>query len=242
MSKLDCIDFEDLGPWLKEELDEIAAATPDVPDYIYHITYLRNLESISEKGLVPEGDDSGFFTEFKGVGFWYEELELRASAMSYRAGRSLDDGGVPVVLGVSTSMLDRYFLNDDGEYDKDYISYDPYGSEDADADAYFISATVPCACMFYVYDGEEWVGLDRLAIGTLEERQSVAYEFVEEDWHGTPRGDVTGYEQATRSVLDEVEGKREVRSYDYGFVEVSGGRWHFADESDIFLPTKGIEK
>ena len=87
-------------------LDLVSYASED--DYLYHITYYKNLESISSDGLLPgagsalgHGGNVGrsrgriFFTDKEGIIYWYGKLE---DMCEHHSDNPLEDEMVPVVL------------------------------------------------------------------------------------------------------------------------------------------------
>jgi hypothetical protein len=84
------------------------AQAEDNDDYLYHITFFRNLHSISQNGLSPgagqllgHGGNTGrsqgniFMTDFSGIFHWYSKIEAMAE---YHSDNLLEDEIVPVVL------------------------------------------------------------------------------------------------------------------------------------------------
>lgn len=127
-------------------------------EYLYHVTFYRNLESISGDGLLPGGGGgmgaSGgygehsrgrvFLTSKSGVGFWYSKCEAWAEN---RSDNIFEDGMVPVVLRVSP--------NEEEEEDE-------LGSSDAAAEAYFTQDGIDPD------DIEVWNGTDWLPVSGWE--------------------------------------------------------------------------
>ncbi len=92
----------------------ILAQFEDLPEYLYHVTFLKDLDSISNSGLTPStGQNFGGYgteepkvhlTEEGGIGFWFERLERVAEDQS-------DDQIASLMLPVVLRVHDRLRLH-----------------------------------------------------------------------------------------------------------------------------------
>jgi hypothetical protein len=110
---------------------------------LFHVTFLMNLRSIAERGLelssgsnfspAYTGHSRGriFLTEADGVAFWAHRLENIAGAVTDHP----EEGWVPVVVVADINEAD--------------ISSDPLGTNDALAEAYFVTKPVPVKSLTY---------------------------------------------------------------------------------------------
>ena len=125
---------------------------------LYHITYLFNLESIIEQGLLPgSGQVFGggyqehskgrvFLTEEEGVKFWWNQYENQIIHLT-------DDptGWIPIVMEI--------------DLDEDYIKLrrdktlriDIPGSQDSGAIAYYTTKTISPDHIVAIWDSTEWI-------------------------------------------------------------------------------------
>lgn len=126
----------------------------EIPEWLYHITFLNNISSIQANGLRPGGranwqvyDVTGkvFLTAAGGVQTWLHKLSYIARDKS---DTEVEDGLVPIVLRVSESLLDD-------------IAQDVEGTRDGSADAFYTTKPIdPDA--FHIFDGTAWVDLDEV--------------------------------------------------------------------------------
>jgi len=122
-----------------------------MPDYLYHVTYLFNLPSIAQEGLMPSGGGPSVFkeyeaysagwthlTEAEGISYWSARIENHADANTEHP----EDGWVPVVLkipiGRKTAKTDHLVLE-----------LDEVGTEDASADAWRTRSKIPAENIEY---------------------------------------------------------------------------------------------
>ena len=126
-------------------------------DFVYHVTYYKNLDSIAEEGLVPGcgssiGRGAGycshssgrvFLSNQDGVGYWYDRAEIHANDMSDDV---LEDGLIPVVIRVNTKGVDS-------------VEHDDVGSSDSCEDAWYTETAIE-APFLDVWNGDEWADLD----------------------------------------------------------------------------------
>jgi len=145
-------------------------------EYLYHVTYLKDLEGITSDGLQPgrgqtfarayEGHASGrvFLTSWDGVSFWAQ----RYGELSIGHTDTPEDGWVPVVLRVDVDLIE-------GE-----LSTDEPGSTDARAPSYFTGEAID-ADLLDVWDGGAWVELESAELSAMNERMMDAAEYEESD-------------------------------------------------------------
>jgi hypothetical protein len=126
-------------------------------DYLYHVTYVRNLQSIAEFGLNPRCRVQGlggrlrdrckgriFFSEFAAVGYWSNTLHGWAFGESKSP---LKDGLTPVVLRVPNSKL--------------RTEPDDLGGRDSRGSAWFVTHPIPPFSL-QVWTGDKWAWVHRL--------------------------------------------------------------------------------
>ena len=127
----------------------------EVPEWLYHITFLRNIESIQTNGLQPGGTPSWetydvagrlFFTAAGGVGAWVHKLSYIARD---RSDTEVEDGWVPVVLRMRT-LASFSALEQDTE-----------GSRDGSADAFYSLKPVKPENI-EVFDGTVWTSVENV--------------------------------------------------------------------------------
>lgn len=144
--------------------------------YLYHVTFLKDLDSIISGGLgfggragdfyAERSRDKLFFTEFSGVSYWMGKLEDRANAETDNP----EEGWVPVVLRID----DAYFWND-----IDLVE-DELGSRDAMAPAVYVEPSdyfkEIAAPEMEIWDGARWVPLDSVDVDAMLARAIAAAE------------------------------------------------------------------
>lgn len=142
---------------------------------LFHVTYLYNLPSIQNRGLVPgvgqvfgggyrgHSAERLFLTEEDGIDFWMNRYEELAAHHTDHP----EEGWVPIVLEVRAKKSDLHI--------------DEPGSEDARADSFYVEDRLPTACIIGVYDGERWVSLDDADLDTMLSQALAAAEVEEED-------------------------------------------------------------
>ena len=133
----------------------------EVPDWLYHITFLRNIESIQTAGLQAGGtanwqtyDVAGklFFTSAGGIRTWLHKLSYIARDKS---DTEVEDGLVPVVLRVPRKLLDD-------------LEQDIEGSRDGSADAFFTHKSVKPESI-EIFDGTVWTDVENVDEYTLRD-------------------------------------------------------------------------
>ena len=145
-------------------------------DYMYHVTYYKDLGSIADSGLNPgggsamgKGGHSGhsrgrtFMTEKDGLSFWFGRMEEHAEADS---DDPLGEGYVPVSLR---------FPKPKG------LEEDEAGTSDAMAESYFLEGSVPPGEV-ELWDGNSWIALTSWESVNPEESFDVD-EYDGEKWH-----------------------------------------------------------
>jgi len=139
-------------------------------DWVYHVTFARNLESIKEHGLNPDyqtglsalayiGHSKGktFFTEFKSIRHWYFEAEQGAENQSDNI---LESGFVPVVL---TFPKPENVFEDEAMVDEIHS-------------AYYTTDMVPSE-QILVWDGDIWVNLEN--VDNINLVQAIEFDYDE---------------------------------------------------------------
>jgi hypothetical protein len=155
-----------------------------LPEYVYHTTFLRNVEGIGEEGLVPSGDSqfgggySGhskgrvFFSDFDGVYFWMSKFEAIANGESdFRSDDERENtfGYSPVVLRVADLALPE-------EREMDALGFRDSGW----IGAWYVTKVVPAAVL-EIYDGRAWVPLEEVDIERMYDRAEAAAELEMDD-------------------------------------------------------------
>ena len=122
--------------------------TSSAEDFLYHVTYARNLQGIGSQGLVPgrgsnfggayRGHSSGrtFLCDFKSVKFWLGRLWDMSEANS---DTPLEDGLIPIVLKVKVPRGVE-------------LHEDEAGSKDSRGQAFFVEDKIPASNIAY-WDG-----------------------------------------------------------------------------------------
>ncbi len=131
-------------------------------EYLYHVSYYRNLDSIASSGLMPAGNNTlspgyashakgrVFMTESDGVSFWFHRCEQFAEANSDDI---YDEGWVPIVLRIPY----------EGE-----LNDDDLGTQDARANAYYVNEAVE-PDEIEAWNGSSWISIgDAGSIDTLQ--------------------------------------------------------------------------
>lgn len=156
--------------------------------YLYHVTFLKDLDSIISGGLgfggrtgdfyADRSQDKLFFTEFSGVSYWMSKYEDRANAETDNP----EEGWVPVVLRID----EDYFWADNIP-----VSEDELGARDSLARAVYIEPdeylSEIAAPDLDIWDGNAWVPLDtvdteRMLRRALEVAAKEGYE-DEGEWY-----------------------------------------------------------
>ena len=136
---------------LLEDIDELLES---VDDYLYHVTYLANVQSIADEGLRPNtsgqsrfGGGYGahsrgavFLTSEPGLRFWFNRID---DAVTHLSDDPLEDAMLPVVLRIPASRVDD-------------LESDEVGSRDARADAYIARDKIEPSAI-EVFNGRSWV-------------------------------------------------------------------------------------
>ena len=124
-------------------------------NYVYHVTYLKDLPGIRRKGLRSgsgstfgggyTGYSTGklFLTSWEGVEFWFNKYAELAEGNSDNL---IEDGYIPIVL--STEDFERADFHKDAP-----------GSRDALAESYYIDYPLTDSILF-AYDGSGWEAID----------------------------------------------------------------------------------
>jgi len=142
---------------------------------VYHVTYVKHLASIAQKGLTPRSSAnfSGyaahsrgkvFLCEKNGVNFWMSRLWDQAESNS---DDPIEDGLLPVV--VKVTVLPQSTLEDD-----------LLGSKDSAHKAYFVEEDVPAAGL-QVWTGDRWDRISSQAAKTIVSQARERTEYLEED-------------------------------------------------------------
>jgi len=157
----------------------------DPNDFIYHVTYFRNLEGIAEEGITPgnapaigtsiyDEHRKGkiFLTEAGGVIFWYGKSEEWAGEIG--GDDWAEEGLVPVVLRV---LLDEEL--------EEELEEDEPGTRDAAYDAWTLEGEI--VDDIEVYSDGEWIPVEDWEEISVDD----ALEFVEDESEDDP--DYLGY-------------------------------------------------
>jgi len=145
-------------------------------DYLYHVSYVSQLPSITRNGLTPgaggsfgggyAGHSSGriFWTEHPAISFWMNRKGDMAENIS---DNPVQSGLIPIVL----RRHENSFRMDD-------IYDDEAGTADAPAEAYYTENVVP-SDQLEVWDGSSWVPVtDADPEGMIED----AYDSADKDY------------------------------------------------------------
>lgn len=166
-------------------------------DFLYHITYFANLDSISEEGITPGNDPAIgtsqydehregniFLTEAPGVIFWHSKAEEWAYSTS---DDWAEDGKVPVVLRVARDSE----IGEDDEIIgtlEELVEEDEPGTRDAAADAWIFEGELGPEDIEVFYDGS-WIPIEDWSDIDIDR----SLEFVEDSEDSEP--EYTGYYQ-----------------------------------------------
>lgn len=125
-------------------------------DYLYHVTFFKNIENISINGLIGgsgqllgHGGNTGrsfgkiFLTDYNGVSHWYSKIEDMAE---YHSDNILEDEAVPVVL--------RTLKFDEDEEDS---SAEGFGYSNQSE---FVRTEVISPEELEIWDGNQWLPID----------------------------------------------------------------------------------
>lgn len=143
-------------------------------EYGYHITYYKNLPSIINKGLTPQGGVGSlgvggyaghskgnlFLTEESGISFWYNKMEDMAE---HNSDNPFEDELVPIVL--------RF------PWPKN-LTWDEPGSTDSLNDAFMTSSHID-ADYIELYDGSGWLPIEDYHFVDISEAFDIEEEFDE---------------------------------------------------------------
>ena len=171
-------------------------------EFLYHATFLSNLDSIAVDGLVPSastkfgGGYSGhavgriFLTEWDGLGFWMAKMEDMANySTDWNDEESF--GYMPVAIRVP-------YFPDDEEDDgiTEHLQEDILGTRDAGGSiAVFTTEPIPPE-LLEVWDGKRWVPVDEADserfLRQIEKQSNFVREEPDEDEDGEPE-DERGY-------------------------------------------------
>lgn len=160
-------------PQVSESLEE---ATGDGP-ILYHVTFLANMESVRDRGLVPSKSFGSnytsayaqhsrgkvFLTSKEGVKFWMSRMEDVAEDQTDDA---VEDGMIPVVIRVDASDVE--------------LEADELGSRDARADAFATKQGIHPSRL-EVFDGQRFIGMLQLEVADLYDAARDAAQYEEED-------------------------------------------------------------
>lgn len=120
------------------------------PSTLYHVTYLFNVPSIAEHGLVPgqgqvfakglQGYARGrlFLTDWDGVSFWV----TRYGELAEHHTDHPEEGWIPVVLEVDADDLD--------------LHVDAPGTKDSGGRSFYTNWSVPPESVLSFWDGNSW--------------------------------------------------------------------------------------
>lgn len=126
--------------------------------YVYHVTLVRNLESIQHGGIRPstksnfssayDSHSKGrvFLSSWSVVDHWYDKIFNVAEQQTDWTSES-DFGYVPVVLRVDAEGLLEMMEDEVGN------------SETGDRDSWYVDSTVPTD-IIDVWDGDSWVSIE----------------------------------------------------------------------------------
>lgn len=148
--------------------------------YLYHTTFLHNLDSIVVRGLVLSGGSQFsqgyafhskgriFLSEWDGVAYWMSKMEDIAHANSDF--KEEDDlGWTPVVLRVDVDEIDIDALQDDS-----------IGRRDSMADSYFLEEAIPPEAI-EVWTGDDWEYIEDVDIDAMLEAATKAAEYEQDE-------------------------------------------------------------
>lgn len=158
---------------------------PTDHEYLYHATFLKNLEGIIDHGILPGGASQYgggytahsqgrvFFTEFGGLHFWMSRLENIAHAESdFRGGDDDTEketfGWTPVGLRVADDLF-----NEEPQIDR-------LGSIDSGYEAFFVTGVIDPDSI-EVWDGEGWVELADVDTSRMLRKVEKAAVFERDD-------------------------------------------------------------
>lgn len=146
-------------------------------NYAYHVTFFKNLSSIDQNGLGPQGGTPSlgiggvaghskgnlFLTEEGGIDFWFQRMSEHAEHQSDNA---FEDELVPVVLRFPWPSN---------------IIEDEAGSQDANADAFMTQSNIDPDDI-QIYNGSSWVDISEWH--TLDMESAFEIEEYEDEFTG----------------------------------------------------------
>ena len=165
LEKSEGLSLSEISQSIENKLVDINKKEKEVPieesllpeEYLYHITMLNNLESISSEGLRPgsgqslgHGGNIGrsfgniFLTDKNGISHWYHIAERIAED---RSDNLLEDLMIPVVLRIPKTDEDKEDTSAEGYGYLDQAEYKIQDSIDPDD--------------IEVWDGKKWVGIEQ---------------------------------------------------------------------------------
>lgn len=111
---------------LSEESAKVGSLIPQAEDnYLYHCTFLKNIESIQTNGLMPSSGSNyggGYhfnsvgricFSEWDGVSYWFNKMEMLANHHTDNP----EEGWIGVTLRIDADYLDDYEVDEPGVRD-----------------------------------------------------------------------------------------------------------------------------
>lgn len=188
------------------------AAVADLPQYLYHVTFIRNLEDIEDRGLRPEyggslfgggyaGHSKGhvFLTEEDGLLFWFRKIGDMAE---YRFEEPIEAGAVPVAIRIPSQYLPE-------------LEIDKAGSKDAFSDAFQTTVLVDPDHMEVWFDGA-WHPLSEVDSEDLQQLALDGADYDEMDEPDPPEDPLNLTEEELREWDEyyENEGKYVIPNMD----------------------------
>lgn len=148
-------------------------------DYLYHTTFLHNLDGIAARGLTRSGGSQFnegysahsqgrvFLSEWDAVSYWMSRMEDIAN---YNSDFKEEDdlGWTPVVLRVDVAI------------DIDALQDDTAGKRDSAADSYFLEEDLP-PDVLEVWTGDDWEFMEDVDTDSMLDRAIEAAEYQQED-------------------------------------------------------------
>ena len=153
------------------------------PNYIYHATFLRNLEQIASEGLQVSGGSQFnggydghsrgrvFFSDWKGVQFWLSKMEQ----IAHNNSDFNDDeafGWAPIVIRMDIAA-----------WEGDQPAEDDLGYQDSRSGAWYLSEAVEPDYL-EVWDGHTWVSVFDANTGQMAEHVQAEAKFESDEGDG----------------------------------------------------------
>lgn len=164
-------------------------------NWVYHVTYLKNVEDIAASGLNPGGGGSNFpgfegwskdknfvTTTADGCGYWiarlYDQVDNQYESGAWEENNWVEEKMIPVVMRFPFNMKGTQDQQHDPELGNMPASERPQGRWGADHQGvswrdFYIKRSIPAEARFQLWNGNHW----------QEPSEDIdVREFVDQDW------------------------------------------------------------